>query len=164
METNTLTFTISFSNLQTAIDNFINDLIDTYKNFLIRDNKKASGKLISSVKSASIKFRDNKYSADISLAKYWKYVEYGRKPGKFPPPNKISKWITVRHIKPRPIKGIKPNKKQLTFLISRKIAKKGIQAGNQFSDALDLVWNKHKDNISNAISLDLQYNIDLIKI
>lgn len=164
METNTLTFTISFSNLQTAIDNFINDLISTYKSFLIRDNKKASGNLISSIKSASIQFSNNKISADISLAKYWKYVEYGRKPGKFPPPNKISKWIKVKPIKPRPINGIKPNKKQLTFLISRKIAKKGIQAGNQFSDALDLVWNKHKDNISNAISLDLEYNIDLIKI
>lgn len=161
METITLEF--KFTNLQNALDKFINDFIDTYKNILIRDNKKASGNLIKSIKSLSIDFTSSKLSGSISLADYWKYVEYGRKPGKFPPPNKILDWIKIKPILPRPINGIKPTEKQLAFLIGRKISKYGIKAGNQFSEALDLVWAKDEKMISEAISMDLNEEIDLIR-
>lgn len=162
METITLEF--KFTNLQNALDKFINDFIDTYKNILIRDNKKASGNLINSIKSLSINFTSSQLSGSISLADYWKYVEYGRKPGKFPPPNKILDWVKIKPIIPRPINGIKPTEKQLAFLIGRKISKYGIKAGNQFSEALDLVWAKDSNLISDAISLDLQEAVDIIKI
>lgn len=161
METITLEF--KFTNLQNALDKFVNDFIDTYKNILIRDNKKASGNLIKSIKSLSIDFTSSKLSGSISLADYWKYVEYGRKPGKFPPPNKILDWVKIKPILPRPINGIKPTEKQLAFLIGRKISKYGIKAGNQFSEALDLVWAKDEKMISEAISMDLNEEIDLIR-
>lgn len=160
METNTLTF----PNLENAINNFISDFINTYKGLLIRDNKKATGDLIRSIRPISIEFETNKYSGSISLAYYWKYVEYGRRPGKFPPQNKILDWIKIKPVIPRPVNGIKPTEKQLAFLISRKIARDGIEAGNQFKEALDLTWAKNKNIISDAISLDLASNIELIKI
>lgn len=160
METNALTF----PNLEKAINDFVSDFVDTYKGLLIRDNKKATGDLIRSIKPIEIQFETNNYSGSISLAYYWKYVEYGRRPGKFPPQNKILDWIKIKPVIPRPINGIKPTEKQLTFLISRKIARDGIEAGNQFKEALDLCWTKNKNKISDAISIDLQSNIDLIKI
>lgn len=160
METNTLTF----PNLEKAINDFIDDFVNTYKGLLIRDNKKATGDLIRSIKPIEIQFETNKYSGSISLAYYWKYVEYGRRPGKFPPPNKILDWVKIKPVIPRPVNGIKPTEKQLAFLISRKIARDGIEAGNQFKEALDLCWTKNKNKISDAISIDLQSNIDLIKI
>ena len=160
METNALTF----PNLEKAINDFISDFVDTYKGLLIMDNKKATGDLIRSIKPIEIQFETNKYSGSISLAHYWKYVEYGRRPGKFPPPNKILDWVKIKPVIPRPINGIKPTEKQLAFLISRKIARDGIEAGNQFKEALDLTWAKNKNKISDAISIDLQSNIDLIKI
>lgn len=160
METNALTF----PNLENAINNFISDFINTYKGLLIRDDKKATGDLIRSIKPIEIQFETNKYSGSISLVNYWKYVEYGRRPGKFPPPNKILDWIKIKPVIPRPVNGIKPTEKQLAFLISRKIARDGIKAGNQFKEALDLCWAKNKNIISDAISIDLQSNIDLIKI
>lgn len=160
METNALTF----PNLEKAINDFIDDFVNTYKGLLIRDNKKATGDLIRSIKPIEIQFETNKYSGSISLAYYWKYVEYGRRPGKFPPPNKILDWIKIKPVIPRPVNGIKPTEKQLAFLISRKIARDGIEAGNQFKEALDLTWAKNKNKISDAISIDLQSNIDLIKI
>lgn len=148
----TITLELSLSNTQNALDKFISDFISTYKSLLIRDNKKASGNLINSIKPLTIDFTSSKLTGSIKLAEYWKYVEYGRKPGdKFP-------------LLPRPINGIKPTDKQLAFLISRKIARDGIKAGNQYSEALDLVWERNKDNISNAISLDLQQIIDTIKL
>lgn len=160
METNTL----NFSNLENALNQFIKDFIDSYKTILIRDNKKASGNLINSLKPVSLEFKDNKYTASISLASYWKYVEYGRKPGKFPPPDKILDWIKIKPIIPRPNKGITPSQKQLAFLISRKIARDGIKAGNQFSETLNLVWAKNKDSIEKAIDSDLSASINLIKL
>lgn len=140
METNTLTF----PNLEKAINDFISDFINTYKGLLIRDNKKATGNLIRSIQPIEIQFETNKCSGSISLAHYWKYVEYGRRPGKFPPPNKILDWIKIKPVIPRPVNGI--------------------EAGNQFKEALDLCWAKNKNMISDAISIDLQANIDLIKI
>lgn len=160
METNSLTF----ENLKKALDIFINDLIQTYKGLLIRDDKKASGNLINSIKPIEIEFSNNKMSGSISLASYWKYVEYGRKAGKFPPINKILKWIEIKPVIPRPNNGIKPTNKQLAFLISRKIARDGIKPGNQLEEALNLSWAKNKDNISYAISADLQEMINIIEI
>lgn len=160
METNALTF----PNLEKAINNFISDFINTYKGLLIRDNKKATGDLIRSIKPIEIEFSNNKMSGSISLASYWKYVEYGRRPGKFPPPNKILDWIKIKPVIPRPVNGIKPTEKQLAFLISRKIARDGIKPGNQLEEALNLSWAKNKDNISYAISADLQEMINIIEI
>lgn len=164
METNSLTF----PNLEKALNDFISDFINTYKGLLIRDNKKATGDLIRSIKPIEIEFSNNKMSGSISLASYWasywKYVEYGRRPGKFPPPNKILDWVKIKPVIPRPVNGIKPTEKQLAFLISRKIARDGIKPGNQLEEALNLSWAKNKDNISNAISADLQEMIDIIEI
>lgn len=156
---------MTFDNLQKALDSFINDFINTYKSLLIRDDKKASGNLISSLKPVSIQFKNNKFEADISIASYWKYVEYGRRPGKFPPINKILDWIKIKPVIPRPMNGLKPpTEPQLAFLIARKIARDGIKAGNQFKEALDLTWAHHYNDISNAISLDLQNEIDIVAL
>lgn len=168
METNALTF----PNLENAINNFISDFINTYKGLLIRDDKKATGDLIRSIKPIEIQFSNNKMSGSISLREYWKYIEYGTGPQHipdkrqqyWPPRDKILKWVKIKPVIPRPVNGIKPTEKQLAFLISRKIHDDGIKPGRQFAEALNLTWAKNKDYISDAISIDLQSNIDLIKI
>lgn len=64
-----------------------------------------------------------------NLPKEWAYVEDGRRPGRFPPPEAIRKWITVKPLVPRPDRrGRVPSIRQMVFLISRKIALKGISA------------------------------------
>ena len=168
METNSLTFT----NLEKALNNFITDFISIYKGLLIRDDKKATGDLLNSIKPIEIEFSNNKMSGSISLREYWKYIEYGTGPQHipdkrqqyWPPRDKILKWINIKPVKPRPVNGIKPTEKQLAFLISRKIHDDGIKPGRQFAEALNLTWAKNKDYISDAISTDLAANIELIKI
>lgn len=154
---------LTFTNLQTALNSFIEDFIRTYKGLLIRDGKKASGNLISSLKPVSIEFSNNKMQGSIEIASYWKYVEYGRRPGKFPPVNKILDWIKIKPVIPRPINGLKaPTEKQLAFLISRKIARDGIKPGNQYEEAMNIVWARWEKPISDAISKDLQEIVDLV--
>jgi hypothetical protein len=75
--------TTDFNILQTILYKFIQDLCQTYKSLLIRDGKQATGNLVKSIKTLDIDFSSNKMTGSISLASYWKYVENGRKPGKW---------------------------------------------------------------------------------
>lgn len=155
--------TTDFKNLQATLAQFIQGLIQTYKSLLIRDGKKATGNLIKSIRPLDIKYSNNQMTLSISLASYWKYVENGRKPGKFPPMNNILDWIKIKPVIPRPMNGLKPpTEPQLAFLIARKIARDGIKPGNQFEEALKLSWTKWEQPISNAISKDLNQAIDVV--
>lgn len=154
---------LNFNNLENALSDFTKEFVSNYKSLLLRDGKKASGNLISSLKPVSIQFTNNKIEADISIASYWKYVEYGRRPGKFPPVNKILDWIKVKPVIPRPMNGLKPpTEPQLAFLIARKIAREGIKPGNQFEEALNMTWAKYEKIISDAISEDLNEMVDIV--
>ena len=55
--------------------------------------------------SNPISFEVGELEITLNLPDYWKYVEYGRGPGKFPPINKIGDWIVKKHILPRPQNG-----------------------------------------------------------
>lgn len=148
---------LRFDTLNTLLSKFINDFMNTYKAFLIRDNKKASGNLIDSIREYAIVYEGDNITAEISLASYWKYVEYGRKPGRFPPIQNIYSWIDKKPVMPRPIKGLKaPSRKQLAYLVARKIAREGIKPGNQMQEAMNVVWERWKDKISAAIDEDIQ--------
>jgi len=59
------------------------------------------------------------------LPEYWIYAEEGRRPGKFPPPEAILKWIQFKRLVPSSNGGKVPTTSQMVYLISRKIAEKG---------------------------------------
>jgi len=154
-----------FINLSNALAQFIADLCSSYKDSLLRDGKKATGNLVNSIKALDIEFSNNKMQGTISLASYWKYVEYGRKPGKWPPRDKILEWVKVKPVIPRPNGNAKPpTQEQLAFLIQRKIGRDGIKPGNQFEDTLRLVWRRWESKISEAISLDLNQQVELLTV
>lgn len=154
--------TLKFNHLLIAINDFLNDFIEIYKSILTKDNKKASGNLISSIRNYNVVLDGEFLKGEISLANYWKYVEYGRKRGKFPPPQAILNWVELKQL-PRPISGLKtPTKEQFAYLVGRKIAREGIQPGNQFQEALNIAWNKWERPISEAASKDISDSIDSI--
>lgn len=152
---------LEYNNLNQILNEFVNDLMNTYKSLLIRDNKKSSGNLIDSIRNYGIRIEGDEIVGEISLASYWKYVENGRKPGRMPPVNNIFQWIDKKPIMPRPMNGLKaPSRKTLAFLIARKIGKEGIKSGNQFQEALDITWNKWEGQISEAVYQDIQQAFD----
>lgn len=94
------------------------------KDRLEDNNTNASHKLSNSIRDI-VKY-DGKYlTVSIQLEDYWKYVENGRRSGKFPPIDEIKKWISVKPVIPRGKSGKIPTENQLAFLIGRKISKKG---------------------------------------
>lgn len=93
------------------------------KDRLASDGSNATGTLANSIKDI-VKF-DGKYlSVSIQLEDYWKYLENGRKAGKFPPVDKVKEWIRIKPVIPYSKGNNKlPNENQLSFLIGRKISK-----------------------------------------
>ena len=157
METDTL---IDFSTLEGVLEEYGTEVCERYRAELAEQGKNASGVLSGSVRYI-VKKETTVYAVDLSLAEYWKYVEYGRRPGKFPPPDKILEWIRVKPVLPRPMENGKlPTDQQLAYLIGRKIARDGIKPTPALADASTDVFDRFLARIGEAITDDLARAVD----
>lgn len=114
--------------------------------------------------SNNIKFNlqvnDTVFEIEFQAPEYWKYANYGRSPGKFPPPDKIEDWIIRRKITPYPTRsGKTPTRRQLTYLISRKIAREGFKGSGFLEKSLEEQQDYWEDRIKEAISKDIELEI-----
>lgn len=149
---------IKFTNLERALKALGGDIVGRYRKNLSKYNINASGNLSRNTTSIFV-IKGDVYEVDLSLPDYWKYVENGRKPGKFPPIDKILEWIRIKPVLPRPMaNGKLPTEKQLTFLISRKIALEGIQPRPVLKETLSYLDSKINRMISTALERDIENN------
>ena len=114
--------------------------------------------------SKNIKFNlqvnDTLFEIEFQAPSYWKYANYGRSPGKFPPFDNIEDWIIRRKIAPYPTKsGKTPTRKQLTYRISRKIAREGCEGSGFLEKSLSEQQDYWEDRIKEAISEDIELQI-----
>ena len=72
-------------------------------------------------------------SFNIIMEDYWYWIDEGRKPGRFPPVNKIRQWVLDKPINWPAVNGRIPTLEQKTYLIGRSIAEKGY-AGTNFTE------------------------------
>lgn len=94
-------------------------------------------------------WKDNLFEVNFDLPQYFHFAEYGRRPGKFPPPDAILKWVQFKRLVPRPGRdGKVPSTNQLVYLISRKIATKGTEGKHLFEKTLD---DPNLDNIADKL-------------
>ena len=94
-------------------------------------------------------WKDNLFEVYFDLPQYFRFAENGRRPGKFPPPDAILKWVQFKRIVPRPGRdGKVPSTNQLVYLISRKIATKGTEGKHLFEKTLD---DPNLDNLANKL-------------
>lgn len=108
----------------TTIKAIVAEFAEEVKNTLKNNGSNASGDLSKSIKGI-VKMNGKYLTVALSMADYWKYIEYGTKPH-FPPVDKIKSWITVKPVLPRPLaNGKLPTENQLAFLIARKISRVG---------------------------------------
>ena len=142
-----------FDNLLNALSEYRNAVAVHYKDRLVADDKKATGQLINSI-STEIKVGSDTFEVVLNVVDYFKYVEEGRKPGKFPPVDKILSWIRVKPVIPRPINGKLPTEQQLAFLIGRKIATEGIEAGHQLRDTVQAINAEFIPKLEQALQED----------
>lgn len=144
-----------------VLEDYAQTLRNLYQDKLITDDKIATGRLLNSIEYV-VEKNDMQIEVSLRIEDYWKYIEDGREAGRFPPIDKIREWIRVKPILPRPFNGKLPTEDQLTFLISRKIAEEGIEAGHQLSDSISdlrLEWEKQ---FNEAITQDIEGGLDAL--
>lgn len=152
---------IKFENLQRVLGEFAVELRNRYQDNLIRDNKIATGNLLNSI-DYKVDYNDRAIWVELHLEDYYKWVENGRGPGKFPPPDKILEWIRIKPVIPDDRGGRLPTEQQLAYLIGKKIAEQGIEPGNQLHNAMDDIYPQFEERIDEAIALDVNEAVDII--
>ena len=147
---------MQFKNVISVLNDFGKFLVEEYKDNLILNNVNASDNLYKSVKYM-LDVGSKKFEVKLELADYWKYVENGRKPGKWPPISAIEKWIEIKPVLPRPMaNGQLPTNKQLAFLIARKIGLEGIQPRPILDQSIKDVWDVMKEYLEEALAKDVE--------
>ena len=135
-------------------------LINDYRRELYDGGTNCTGRLSNSLRYI-IESDEDVFDLYLALEDYWKYVEYGRQPGRFPNISAIEQWIKDKPVIPQPFNGKVPSIKQLTYLISRKIANEGIQPKNYLQNALDQIDLKPlEDAITRAIESKLDDTLE----
>lgn len=142
------------------LEQYGNIVIDNYRRLSYQGDSVASGRLVNSLGSFVVS-GEGTYELFLRLEDYWKYVEYGRGPGKFPPLEKIKEWIDVKPVIPTVYNGKLPTVDQLAYLIGRKIATEGIQPKNYLQNTLD---NLDLQPLEDAITRSLENKFDNIAI
>lgn len=145
---------IQYKHLQLELDNYCRDVERIYKNKLANGGKIASGNLVNNFEVKAALF-DNNIVVSINTLEYFKYVEEGRSPGKFPPPDSIERWIETKGIEPKADENGKlPSQKSLAYLIGRKIATEGIEPTHYLAETQQELDQIYAKRFKQALQLD----------
>lgn len=145
-----------FTMTRKILDLFAQVAIVEYRRNLKTLGKRASGKLEDNI-GYEIEADETRFRVFLNLEEYWKYVEYGRRPGaKWPPQSAILEWIHVKPVIPRAINGITPTDRSLAFLIARKIGRDGIKPTKALAGAVEVAKNDFDKYIGDAIRQDVE--------
>lgn len=130
-----------------GITEVCNQIADIYRKKMDQAGYDPNGELYNF--KWTTEWKDNLFEVNFYLPLYFHFAENGRRPGKFPPPDVILKWVQFKRLVPRPGRdGKVPSTNQLVYLISRKIATKGTEGKHLFEKTLD---DQNLDNLANKL-------------
>lgn len=142
-----------FANVEEVLGRLAEDLRENYKSALLQSDRVASRKLYQSVRTQVV-FGLNSWDVQISLEDYWKYVENDTLPH-WPPRDKILQWILIKPVIPRPdARGKIPTPQQLSYLISRKIARFGTDGSHDLERTVEGMLPRYMEELSQALQKD----------
>lgn len=110
---------------------------------------KATGSLLK-----DIEIKTTEDAIEVYLPKHWRYVDEGRKPGKYVPIGPLEEWARIKL-------GLSGKEaKSAAFGISKNIYKFGIAPTYFYSDALDGMEQILDDKIPELVGIDIEDFID----
>lgn len=150
-----------FPNVYEVMDEYGEQILKEMEAILTKANKRATGKLISSLDYDVEEKDDGVFDLIIEYISYGKFVESGRRAGaKQPPINEIIKWLESKKYSARKGKNIK----QAAYAISKTIKVKGIKPLNFNKPYTDLKNNTEFQNeIFEAYKKDIELQLQKIK-
>lgn len=139
------------------------ELRNTLQDSYITDDRIATGDLLNSVEYI-IEKDDRQIEVSLQLEEWWKYVEEDTKPH-FPPPDAMLNYIKAKPVLPKPDRNGKlPTPNQLAYLIGRKISEVGTTGTHNVRDTVRLINERYEEKIGQAISEDINNELDVIII
>lgn len=145
---------LELSNVRMVLEEYCEAFKQVYKENLEHDGRRASGQLIDNLET-EIKVGGTTITVVLNVADYYRYVENGRPSGKFPPMDKILKWIKDKPIIPRADnKGRLPSENQLAFLIGRKISREGYEGKPSLMNTVEQVNDIYIERLKAALQED----------
>lgn len=149
----------------------LSSVLRTYSGLIatrIAENLRAENKIASGTLEESIEARIKTNGFNILMVDYWEAVDKGRKAGKFPPISKIEEWLKSPNVRDRLRFGATDRafgdkeRKQLAFLISRKIARQGTKGSNFFTNVVESdIIDDMVEALTVALSDDILESLDL---
>lgn len=152
---------IEWTETYRVLEEYAIRLRNLYQDKLIKGDKIATGDLMNNVEYI-IEKDSRSVSVSLQLEDYWRFVEEGRSPGRFPPVDKILDWIRVKPIVPDENNGRLPTENQLAFLIGRKIAEEGIEGTHYLQESQEEVLVEFEDKLSEAVGKDVDRYMDIL--
>ncbi len=145
--------------IEEVIKTYGTAIVDAIKTSLLNKKKVATGNLLGSVEYNVVKDANN-VSLQISAADYLKWIEQGRKKGKYPPIDKILKWVQAKGIKQKGFSiytKVSPlnRQKRTAFAIAKGIKDKGIRARPIITPVVKKVSPAFYEDIGRAVSLTI---------
>lgn len=111
---------------------------------VVTGNLRASGKVQKvDDKTLDVGF----FSSDVKDKGYASYVEYGRKPGKMPPPDILEAWAYKK------FRLSHKDARSMAWAMARSIAKKGTKARPYFEPAVESGWRKMIAKIAKIVKI-----------
>lgn len=135
-----------FKAMQTATLDIIADAKGNLRvnGSVVTGNLRASGKVQKvDDKTLDVGF----FSSDARDKGYASYVEYGRKPGKMPPPDILEAWAYKK------FRLSHKDARSMAWAMARSIAKKGTKARPYFEPAVESGWRKMIDKIAKIVKI-----------
>ena len=142
----------------TEIRNICEQIAQVYRDKMMNAGYDPNGELMKF--TWVTEYNGNLFQLFFNLPDYWQYAEYGRRPGKFPPPDEILKWIQVKRIVPSSHSGKIPTTNQLVYLISRKIALKGTQGKHLLQQTIDATYDTLVDRLVEVIADNIENELE----
>ena len=143
-------------NTEVAVKELMDIFVDRLRNNLSSLGKAVSGNLINSLEY-KIQKNNTGFTATLTAADYLEVVDKGRRPGKFPPPDQIKKWVQAKGITIGTLD-------QTAFVISRSIARKGIKATDVINKSFNEAFNIYKIKFAEKVAKDFEDMIDQINL
>lgn len=143
----------------TEIRNICEQIAQVYRDKMSNAGYDSNGELMKF--TWVTEYNGNLFELYFNLPDYWQYAENGRRPGKFPPPDAILKWIQFKRLVPRPGRdGKVPSTNQLVYLISRKIALHGTEGKHLLQQTIDETYDNLVDRLVEAIADKIENELE----
>ena len=138
---------MKLNNLKIYLSEFGEQVTDSYKDKIIKNEVVATGKLRDSINYKVIS-TENSIGVYLSAEDYWEFVEYGRKAGKFVPIKPLKNWLLAKGLKLSP------------YAISKNIQKFGIKEKPFFRESLN-EFEIDLNRIDEAIQKDINEMLNI---